>query len=629
MARGLPLLTSSTPTAIASADVWIGHVQLRDLVVCPKERGVLNYVRQNAIVEQSINVPDSAPCKLVQLPFTPNTLASMQIPNTDEVLLAAGGQKAEIHFSTYAASSSSHGRAKLQWRFEDNLPGSINNSVFLTSLSMTQSHESSIEPRVVISNNDGTVRFFDVPIRTRYRTKLQEAGCLELRVPINHSSISPDGRTLLSVGDTSKVFLHRLIGGSRINIHPIATLSLPPPEASPLPYASTALVASFSTSFSSDGTKYAVASQEGVVAVWDVRSTKPLKTFHTDKNRVPLGHGGATGWLSDDPWEWTSGSCKAPGWSVRSVKFGHGGRNGLGKELMTFTEHTSLLHVVDARTFETEEIIHVPRFPSPPAVQSSERPHNTNHHRQRSPRIEQASRPARSATLPVTSYEVFEPPPPPSSFMFMALEDTFRIPSMSPSSSQSRRRSRLRTSTDLNSALEAMDTYEDDDLVVIPPLGDRQVENDVQTLLGRHGIRSRHTGEDSRDPVDFYYGAANDNQGGEDDMEVDELESDCIPSHTPSRSSSPSPSVHISAPSRYPSFSPVGSPITMSFRQRRAQNERPLETLPRDEDNHLDIAGTCFDPSGAFIYVATTESVAEWSVNGAEKRWWLDNDCWA
>ncbi|KAK0469556.1 uncharacterized protein EV420DRAFT_1495245 [Desarmillaria tabescens] len=628
MARGLPLLTSSTPTNIASADVWIGHVQLRDLVVCPKDRGVLNYVKQNAIVEQNMIVPDSVPRNLVQLPFTPNTLTSMQIPNTNEVLLAAGGQEAEIHFSTYKPSSSSHRRAKLQWHFEDRLYGSINNSVFLTSLSMTQSHESSIEPRVAISNNDGTVRFFDVPIRTRYRTKLQEVGCLRLSVPINHSSISPDGRTLLSVGDTSKVFLHRLTGGSRINIQPIATLPLPPPEASPLPYASTALVASFSTSFSSDGTKYAVASQEGVVAVWDVRSTKPLKTFYTDKNRVPLGCGGATGWLSDDPWEWTRGSCKAPGWSVRNVKFGHGGRNGQGKELMTFTEHTSLLHVVDARTFETEEIIHVPGFPSP-AVQSSSRPHDANRPRQRSPRMQPVSRPARSLTPPVASYEVFEPPPPPSSFMFMALEDTFRIPSMSPSTSQSRRRSRRPTSTDLNSALEAVDNNEEDDLVVIPPLGDRQVENDVQTLLGRHGIRSRHTSEDSRDPVDFYYGAGNDNQGGDDDMEVDELESDCIPSHTPSRSSSPSPSVHISAPSRYPSFSPVDTPRTISSRQRRAHNERPPVTPTQDEDNHLDIAGTCFDPSGAYIYVATTESVAEWSVNGAEKRWWLDNDCWA
>ena len=76
--------------------------------------------------------------------------------------------------------------------------------------------------------------------------------------------------------------------------------------------------------------------------MWDVRSTRPLKVFHTDRSRETsptglVGNGGASGWLSDDPWEWTRGT-KAPGWCVRSVKFngGEGGR--LGKEVMAFTE---------------------------------------------------------------------------------------------------------------------------------------------------------------------------------------------------------------------------------------------------------------------------------------------------
>jgi hypothetical protein len=69
--------------------------------------------------------------------------------------------------------------------------------------------------------------------------------------------------------------------------------------------------------------------------VWDVRSTKPLKEFQTDKTRLPgpNPNGGATGWLSDDFWDWTRGDGRAPGWSVRNVKFG-----GSPKEVMTFTE---------------------------------------------------------------------------------------------------------------------------------------------------------------------------------------------------------------------------------------------------------------------------------------------------
>jgi WD40 repeat protein len=155
------------------------------------------------------------------------------------------------------------------------------------------------------------------------------------------ASLSPDGRTLLSVGDSPKVYLHHLSGGSRLTFNSITTLSLPPPDASSLYYSSSSLAASFSTSFSSNGTKFAVASQEGAVAVWDVRSSKPLKVFQTDQSRMPSSksptNGGATGWLSDDPWDWTRGAYRAPGWGVRSVKFGS---DDSGREIMAFTEVT-------------------------------------------------------------------------------------------------------------------------------------------------------------------------------------------------------------------------------------------------------------------------------------------------
>ena len=169
------------------------------------------------------------------------------------------------------------------------------------------------------------------------------------------ASISPDGRTLLSVGDSNKIYFHQITGGARITFQPITTLTIPPPDSSPLAYSSssspvyppssyTSLAAAFSTAFSGDGSKFAVASQEGVVAVWDVRSTKPMKVFHTNKTRgsglegsTAVGNGGASGWLSDDPWEWTRGT-KAPGWCVRNVKFNSGEGARLGREVMAFTE---------------------------------------------------------------------------------------------------------------------------------------------------------------------------------------------------------------------------------------------------------------------------------------------------
>ncbi len=191
----------------------------------------------------------------------------------------------------------------------------------------------------------------------------------------------------------------------------------------------------------------------------------------------------------------------------------------------------------------------------------------------------------------------YDDPPTPSAYMFMALEDTFRIPSMSPSSR--RRRSRRSTPTG--------DT--DDDLVVIPSMGDRDVENDVQVLLAGHGIRTRRSAD--RDGTEFY--ATEERERDDDGMVVDEL--DCLSSHTPSRSSSPSPSVHIGA--RFTSFSPPARRISVVREEEAAAGT-----------DGLDIAGVCFDPTGGYVYVATTESVAEWSISGAEKRWWID-DGWA
>ncbi|KAF9540885.1 hypothetical protein CPC08DRAFT_770720 [Agrocybe pediades] len=120
------------------------------------------------------------------------------------------------------------------WEFEDQLTtGSINNSVLLTTMtrttgmSLTRSNESSVEPRVGISNNDGSVKLYDVPMRVggfgghgsggedededgragnglSTRRALRKVGEVQLGEPINHSLISPDGRMLLSVGDSRR-----------------------------------------------------------------------------------------------------------------------------------------------------------------------------------------------------------------------------------------------------------------------------------------------------------------------------------------------------------------------------------------------------------------------------------------
>lgn len=120
-------------------------------------------------------------------------------------MLAVGGQEAELHLSLYGAPLSySSGNSlaarepaqrfgRQRWKTEVKLEGaSINNSVFLTSLSLTGSNESSAEPRIVISNNDRTVKFFDIATRSAKHSdqRLSLAGHLRLDVAVNHCESS-------------------------------------------------------------------------------------------------------------------------------------------------------------------------------------------------------------------------------------------------------------------------------------------------------------------------------------------------------------------------------------------------------------------------------------------------------
>lgn len=41
-----------------------------------------------------------------------------------------------------------------------------------------------------------------------------------------------------------------------------------------------------------------------------------------------------------------------------------------------------------------------------------------------------------------------------------------------------------------------------------------------------------------------------------------------------------------------------------------------------DSTDRLDIAGVSFDKSGAYMYVATVDGITEWTMKGADMKWW-------
>lgn len=185
--------------------------------------------------------------------------------------------------------------------------------------------------RIYVCNNDQSLKIYKLKPPSGLSSSLESglpslsrAPALEFPTAVNHSSFSPDGQTLVAVGDTPDVFLyHRCADGT---FSRIAT------------YRATS-DASFSTSWHPDGTKFAVASQDGVVSVWDVRSQAKLAELRTHQGAgigVDVsGLGGANG-------------------AARVVKFSPCGR------YLAFTEHRLYFHIYDTLTYSRGQRVAIP-----------------------------------------------------------------------------------------------------------------------------------------------------------------------------------------------------------------------------------------------------------------------------
>ncbi|KAK8869692.1 hypothetical protein IAR55_000260 [Kwoniella newhampshirensis] len=211
--------------------------------------------------------------------------------------------------------------------------------------------------------------------------RLTRIGGTRFRVATNHSSLSPDLRTMVSVGDSTEVNVFEVIEGGR--------------EFRKIAVYNAATDAGFSTSWSKDGRKFAVASQDGQVTVWDHRSSRPLAIFHTSADQMEVnahqpsflndvaasyhrssspassndssslwdavGQGGMI--VLRDPVTGTprTGSSTSGKEAARVVKFSP---EGSSRDLMVFSEENSNIHIIDARTFDTHVIIPIPSIPS-------------------------------------------------------------------------------------------------------------------------------------------------------------------------------------------------------------------------------------------------------------------------
>lgn len=151
---------------------------------------------------------------------------------------------------------------------------------------------------------------------------------------VNHSSFSPDGRHLVCVGDTPEVFLFH-VDWPKGDLVEIATYTA-------------SSDASFSTSWSPDGLQFAVASQDGIVSVWDVRSSQKIATLTTSQDANHLSGAGA---------------ARVVKWSPRG-------------DMLAYTEHQNYFHVVETTNFSAGQRIHVPLGTSGSSSSASRHPHH-------------------------------------------------------------------------------------------------------------------------------------------------------------------------------------------------------------------------------------------------------------
>jgi WD40 repeat protein len=81
------------------------------------------------------------------------------------------------------------------WSAQMTVGGSINNALCISKFGN--------EARILICNNDETIKIYSLP-------ELQRITSISFPTAVNYAAVSPDGRKLVVVGDSSQVFMYAI-----------------------------------------------------------------------------------------------------------------------------------------------------------------------------------------------------------------------------------------------------------------------------------------------------------------------------------------------------------------------------------------------------------------------------------
>ncbi|KAI9291225.1 WD40 repeat-like protein [Neoconidiobolus thromboides FSU 785] len=187
---------------------------------------------------------------------------------------------------------------RTNWSVYTSVSGSINNSLSI--------YDHYGKTRLLVCNNDESIKIYSLP-------DFVKVECLRFPTAVNHASVSPDGTKLVAVGDTNEIFLYNIRGDDYQLMHVLQGSN----------------DSGFSCAWKNSSEVFASAFQDGFVHVWDLRSTKSIAKF-CSKQSPSKG-------------------------AARCVKFSTTG----SIDLMAFSEHMSYFNIVDARTFNSHEVVRV------------------------------------------------------------------------------------------------------------------------------------------------------------------------------------------------------------------------------------------------------------------------------
>eukprot|EP00871_Galdieria_phlegrea_P003029 jgi/Galph1/3727/GphlegSOOS_G2382.1 len=262
----------------------IQHWQLRDLVQCENSEEI--YVTEGFGI-YSVNLKKQLKSPLHLLDFKPTCFS------VNKGYLAAGGQNGELKVVRLEDGAS---------LFNGNVGNQVNNAVLLEQVDG--------ETVLFLVSNCRLIQMYRVDVECA--TDLVLLYRAESSTCLNHVALAPDGKLLLTVGDSGEYFLFRRQGGLR-----------------PVTQARISKEPIVSCSWSPDGRSFAVASQDGHVYL-----------LNTEKRKL-------VGKLTSFQSHGFRGACRCVKFSPSSVL-----------ELLAFSEHTNYVHIVDLRNPSRRQILY-------------------------------------------------------------------------------------------------------------------------------------------------------------------------------------------------------------------------------------------------------------------------------